>query len=206
MPNSLKRWDVEITVSENTLNLKCSLMDSPAIVEPYKGVNMPAKAQAVDLRTTNPQLLVGIVQTVKTATDSQITIKSREKNDEFEEILKAYNETHPQLPNITAKDIVRLVGVENYAESLPGRAKRYKGLLMHEFKNVHCEGLDEYLEGLSIYVKFVTPGKSNLVCVESVHTDVAEDDLHGEWVNTRVLTKARDTLRVLDELNNQNNN
>lgn len=52
MPNSRKRWDVEITVPENTLNLKCSLMNNPAIVEPYKGVNMPAKSENSDFAET----------------------------------------------------------------------------------------------------------------------------------------------------------
>ena len=199
----IRKWDVIITVPENTLNLKCSAGSNISIVEPYRGNDLPASAQAVDLRTQNPQLLVGIVQTVKTATDAQITVHPRDKNDDFATILKAYNETHPNQPNITNKDIVRLIGVENYSMSVPGRAKRYRGLLLHEFKNIQLEGLDEYLEGLAIYVKFVTPGKSNLVYVESVHTDVDEDDTHADWINTRVLTKAQDTLRVLDELKNK---
>ncbi len=196
---------VDITVSENTLNLQCSLTGTElAIIEPYRGDEMKkanSNVNPVNLREKNPQLLAAIVKTVTTATDSQITVVKSDKNKDLQKVLNGYNAIHANEPAITKKDIVRYIDINNYAASYPGITGKFTGLLLHEFKNIYIEGLTEYMDGIKLYVKFVTPGKTNLVVAASTHADYAEKDIASELAFRSVVTKAKDTVRILDELN-----
>ena len=196
---------VDVTVSGSTLNLQCSLMGTElAIIEPYRGDAMKAVNPAVNpvnLRTANPQLLAAIVKTVTTATDSQITVVKSDKNKDLQKVLNAYNAIHANEPAITKKDIVRYIDINNYAASYPGTTDKFTGLLLHEFKNIYIEGLTEFMDGIKLYVKFVTPGKTNLVVAASAHADYPEKDMAAELAVKSVVTKAKDTVRILDELN-----
>lgn len=197
-------WDVTIIIPQNELNLRCSMRgDNWVIVEPYRGGALPASVHPTDLRTTNPQLLSAIVQTIKTATDAQIDVVSRDKNDELIEIINAYNETHVNRPQVTQKDIIRSIGVENYTGSYDALKPAYKGLILHEFKNIEYTGLTEYMQGLTLFVKFVTPGYSYLVEVESEHADIPLHDAETKQLYTEVLNKARTDTQTIKDLKKQ---
>lgn len=196
---------VDVTVSGSTLNLQCSLMGTElAIIEPYRGDAMLAvnpNVNPVNLREANPQLLAAIVKTVTTATDSKITVAKNHKNRDLQRVLNGYNAIHVNEPDITKKDIVRYININNYAVSYPGVDDNYTGLLMHEFKNIYIEGLTEFMDGIKIYVKFVTPGKSNLIVAAAAHADYATDDEASRLAFESVVRKANDTVRILNELN-----
>lgn len=138
-----------------------------------------------NLRSTNPALLLKLVQLVQRATDAQLDVKvtgNKNKNRKMQNVLDAYAKENPNAPKITLESLVRAIRVENYANSQASTVTEYAGQDIHEFKDVKFPALKEFMEGLDIYVKFVTPGydkgklseplPSSSIKVPAVHPDV----------------------------------
>ena len=137
-----------IVVPENMLSLCCASddIDTDVPLVPYRGDSLPESMHPYNLWEQNPKAVRSMVKAVKSATDNQIIIDSIPKNDDMEIIVDAYNEEHPDDSPIKMEDIVRLLGVANYAVSYPATDSKYAGSDLHEFTHIVYEGLTEYMK------------------------------------------------------------
>lgn len=160
-----------------------------------------------NLRSTNPALLLKLVQIVQRATDAQLDVKvtgNKNKNRKMQNVLDAYAKENPNAPKITLESLVRAIRVENYANSQASTVTEYAGQDVHEFKDVKFPALKEFMEGLDIYVKFVTPGydkgvlseplPSSPINVPAVHPDVQRKDKDAVRREKALYQKAQDIL------------
>ena len=191
-----------IVVPENMLSLCCASddIDTDVPLVPYRGDSLPESMHPYNLWEQNPKAVRSMVKAVKSATDNQIIIDSTPKNDDMEIIVDAYNEEHPDDSPIKMEDIVRLLGVANYAVSYPATDSKYVGSDLHEFTHIVYDGLTEYMKEVTIYVKIVTPSGNDPIHVLATHPNVARKDEVAKSKIGNVLHKSKQILEKAGKL------
>ena len=71
---------------------------------------------------------------------------------------------------------------------------------MHEFTHIRYDGLTEYMQGVTIYVKIVTPSGDDPIQVLSVHPNVDRKDEVSKSKIGNVLHKSKQILEKAGKL------
>lgn len=111
-----------------------------------------------------------LVDTVRRASDNQIHIRVRSKNDKFLEDLNTWNWLHPD-DAYSAEDVVRMITVQNYEKSFLGTTGPDTGKEFHAFEGIEVPGFTKKSRE-RIYVKLITPDELGDVDVVSLHRTI----------------------------------
>lgn len=122
-----------------------------------------------NLADTDPALLNKILRTLKTATESQCIVDYSHPPNYYCKInMDEWNKNNPN-DLVDVDDIVRSVGIEDYAGSVWSTDSNRLGEFLHVFKNVDIGAFTQGHDKLKLYIKFATPVGGEAFDVVSFH-------------------------------------